>query len=165
MEPIRVVWGTGTGPTALAAYDAALAEANLHDYNLIQLSSVIPADVSVTEVSRAPDLGPIGSGLPVVEAVATAKSGPVSAALAWARCEESAGLFYEEAGRESNQTIIDRVLTGIEAGIDRRDREFEDPTTRVVSAQSGQADEYVCAGVWAAYGETTTLIDDPSIIE
>ena len=29
MRPIRVVWGTGRGPTELAAYDAALADAGV----------------------------------------------------------------------------------------------------------------------------------------
>ncbi|MEF8907067.1 MAG: pyruvoyl-dependent arginine decarboxylase, partial [Haloarculaceae archaeon] len=40
MSVIRVVWGSGTGPTGTAAYDAALAEAGVHDYNLVTVSSV-----------------------------------------------------------------------------------------------------------------------------
>jgi len=36
---IRVVDGAGTGPTAVASYDAALAEASLHEYNLASAAS------------------------------------------------------------------------------------------------------------------------------
>jgi arginine decarboxylase len=34
--------GTGTGPTSLAAFDAALLNAGIANYNLIYLSSIIP---------------------------------------------------------------------------------------------------------------------------
>ena len=50
MGTIRVVRGTATGPTATASYDAALAAANVHDYNLVSVSSVIPADAYATAV-------------------------------------------------------------------------------------------------------------------
>ncbi|PSP40313.1 pyruvoyl-dependent arginine decarboxylase, partial [Halobacteriales archaeon QH_10_70_21] len=71
MGTIRVVWGTATGPTAMASYDAALAAANVHDYNLVSVSSVIPADATVEVVGEAPDLGPAGERLTVVEGRAT----------------------------------------------------------------------------------------------
>jgi arginine decarboxylase len=40
MGSIRIVRGTATGPTAMAAYDAALAAAGVHNYNLVSVSSV-----------------------------------------------------------------------------------------------------------------------------
>lgn len=42
MQTIPVTVGTGTGDTALAAFDAALYSAGIANYNLITLSSVIP---------------------------------------------------------------------------------------------------------------------------
>ncbi len=39
---ITVTSGTGEGPTSLAAFDAALLDAGVANYNLIYLSSVIP---------------------------------------------------------------------------------------------------------------------------
>lgn len=39
---IQVAAGTGKGHTKLAAFDAALHEAGVHNYNLIRLSSIIP---------------------------------------------------------------------------------------------------------------------------
>lgn len=71
MNTIRVVPGTGTGPTALAAYDAALADAGVHNYNLIRVSSVVPAESRIEVLDTAPDLGPAGNRLTVVEARTT----------------------------------------------------------------------------------------------
>jgi arginine decarboxylase len=39
---IQVTTGTGEGPTQIAAFDAALINAGIANYNLIYLSSVIP---------------------------------------------------------------------------------------------------------------------------
>lgn len=68
MNAIHVAAGTGVAPTEMASYDAALADANLHNYNLVSVSSVVPAGATVESVDRAPDLGPAGNRLTVVEA-------------------------------------------------------------------------------------------------
>ena len=39
---IRLSSGRGEGPTPLAAFDAALLDAGVSNYNLLPLSSVIP---------------------------------------------------------------------------------------------------------------------------
>lgn len=67
MDTIYVAGGVGVAPTAMAAYDAALADVNLHNYNLVRVSSVIPASASVRLVDAAPDLGPAGNRLTVVQ--------------------------------------------------------------------------------------------------
>ena len=71
MNTIRVVHGVGEAATKMASYDAALADANVHNYNLVTVSSVIPSDATVEAVGTAPDLGPAGERLTVVEARAT----------------------------------------------------------------------------------------------
>ncbi|MFC6728802.1 pyruvoyl-dependent arginine decarboxylase, partial [Natronoarchaeum mannanilyticum] len=72
MEPIRIVWGTGEGPTEMASYDAALADAGIENYNLVSVSSIVPAGAEIDPVGTAPDLGPAGERLTVVEGRATA---------------------------------------------------------------------------------------------
>ncbi|MFC6727007.1 pyruvoyl-dependent arginine decarboxylase, partial [Halobium palmae] len=67
MSTIRVVAGVGTAPTEMASYDAALADAGIHNYNLVPVSSVVPGDATVAFVGTAPDLGPAGNRLTVVE--------------------------------------------------------------------------------------------------
>lgn len=93
---VRIVDGTGSGPTATASYDAALATAGVHNYNLVTVSSVLPADATVVEADAAPDLGPAGSRLTVVQARATvAGPGAACAGLGWSREPGGPGILYE----------------------------------------------------------------------
>lgn len=158
MQPIRVVWGTGRGPTALAAYDAALAEAGVHDYNLVRLSSVIPEGPAIEEVGRAPDLGPAGEGLHVVEASATGHSGPQSAVLAWARSPAGPGVFYEAGSPAPVETVREEALEGLAAGVELRERPYGEPETRTVTVDADDVRGYAAAVALAAYGETEPLV-------
>ncbi len=159
MSSIHVAWGAGRAPTAMSAYDAALADANLHNYNLVPVSSVIPADadVEVCEDVVAPDLGPAGNQLTVVEAHANA-AGPthISAGLGWAT-GPGPGLFYEVADTTDATDVEQRVRTGLDAGRDLRDWEFTDETVRTVSIDA-EPGEYASVVVVAAYGESEPII-------
>jgi arginine decarboxylase len=155
---IRVAWGTGTAPTEMAAYDAALAAANLHNYNLVTVSSVIPADADVEAVGTAPGLGPAGNQLTVVEAHAnTAGPGRASAALAWAESEQGPGLFYEAAGETAPEDAAERVRAGIEAGMALRDWTHGDPEVRTATVEADPG-EYAAAVVVAAYGDSDPIL-------
>ncbi|WP_458185666.1 pyruvoyl-dependent arginine decarboxylase [Haladaptatus sp. NG-WS-4] len=156
MSTIRVVWGTASGPTKMSSYDAALARANVHNYNLVAVSSVIPADATVDPVGTAPDLGPAGERLTVVEARATrAGPGHVSAGLGWTE-GDGPGLFYEAAGETDAVEIEDRVRAGLEAGRALRDWEFAGEQTETVSADA-EPGTYVTAVVLAVYGESEPI--------
>jgi len=118
MSVIRVVWGSATGPTATAAYDAALAEANIHNYNLVTVSSVVPADPPLEVVGTAPDLGPVGNRLTVVQSKATVspeESEPAVAGIGWARSDSGRGIFYEEAGSD-HESVSEAIEAGLAAG-------------------------------------------------
>ncbi|MFC7082293.1 pyruvoyl-dependent arginine decarboxylase [Halorussus caseinilyticus] len=164
MSTIRVAWGTGTGPTEMSAYDAALADANLHNYNLVAVSSVIPADAEVEAVGTAPDLGPAGERLTVVEASATrAGPGHVSAALGWTASEgepdadgSGPGLFYEAAGETDPEVVAERVRTGLAAGRDLREWTFTDERIETATIDP-DAGTYASAVVIAAYGESEPI--------
>ncbi|SDR34582.1 pyruvoyl-dependent arginine decarboxylase [Natronobacterium texcoconense] len=165
MSTIRVVWGSASAPTAMSSYDAALADAGIENYNLVSVSSVIPAGVDVEAVGTAPDLGPAGERLTVVEARATtAGPGSVSAALAWSqsRSDDSAsklgpGLFYEAAGEIDPEDVERRVREGIATGQELRDWEFDETQ---VAVENGQADSgtYTTAVVVAVYGDSDPLL-------
>ncbi|WP_049900942.1 pyruvoyl-dependent arginine decarboxylase [Natrinema altunense] len=161
MSTIRVVWGAASAPTAMASYDAALAEAGVENYNLVSVSSVIPAGVDVEAVGTAPDLGPAGDRLTVVEARATAAGpGRVSAALAWAQSVDNGpGLFYETAGEMDREDVERRVREGLAAGQELRDWAFADPRVAVESRQAESGD-YTTAVVLAVYGESEPILVD-----
>jgi arginine decarboxylase len=157
MDTIRVVWGTGRGPTEVAAYDAALADANLHNYNLVHVSSIIPAGAEVEAPGDAPDLGPAGDRVTVVEAAAS-KAGPsvVSAGLGWAT-GEGPGLFYEAAGGTDAETVETRVREGLDAGQALRDWSIADVSVRTVTIEA-EAGEYAAAVVLGVYGDGEPIL-------
>ena len=110
---IRVSRGTGSGPTRLAAFDQALLDAGLADYNLIRLSSVIPPNAVVREVSTYDDTaGTHGDAAYCVyaEAYASTPDEEAWAGLAWADHHNNtgAGFFVEHSA--SSEAILCRDL-------------------------------------------------------
>jgi arginine decarboxylase len=53
---IEIAAATASGPTVLAAFDAALMRAGIANFNLIRLSSVIPPGSVVHHVERGPQV-------------------------------------------------------------------------------------------------------------
>jgi len=157
MSVIRVVWGTATGPTETASYDAALAAAHVHNFNLRTVSSVIPAGAHLEVVGTAPDLGSVGDALTVVQGRHTAPPGEAGAAgIGWARAESGRGIFYEAAGG-SEAAVRERIEAGRAAGRELRDWSFVEEDAVVVAADS-DPDAYATAVVLAAYGESRPLL-------
>lgn len=155
MSTIRVVWGTATGPSAVASYDAALAAAGVHNYNLRTVSSVLPAGSTVERAGTAPGLGPPGNALTVVQARTTALPGePASAGLGWAVDERGRGIVYEASGTEPAD-VRQAIETGLAAGRDLRDWSFVDGGTEVVTADP--TDAHATAVVLAVYGESEPI--------
>lgn len=152
---IRLVWGDGVGPTEKAAFDAALADAGLHQYNLRRLSSVIPADVTVESSGTAPDLGPTGNVLDVVLAEQVSHPGARAAAgLAWAR-DDDGGVFYE-VGDTEPETVAELLSAGIDRGTALRD--IHQPVETRVHTANPAPDRYTAAVVAAVYGESSPLL-------
>jgi arginine decarboxylase len=158
MGCVRIVWGSGTGPTALASYDAALAAANVQDYNLVRVSSVLPVDTTVSFAGTAPDLGPVGEKLTVVEArETTSKSGfanakgplarsdegttdrrSVQAGLGWAQAANGRGIVYEATGTDSG-SVRKEIDAGVQAGSALRELTAT-YTDRVVLSTDGDSE-------------------------
>ncbi|MFC7236806.1 pyruvoyl-dependent arginine decarboxylase [Saliphagus sp. GCM10025317] len=159
MSTIRVAWGSATASTEMASYDAALADAGVENYNLVTVSSVIPAAADVEAVGTAPDLGPAGERLTVVQARATVRGeGRASSALAWAQSDSGngPGLFYENAGEADPATVESRVLEGLAGGQTLREWVFDEPETRIETVR-GEPDGYATAVVLAVYGESEPI--------
>ena len=157
MSVIRLVWGRASGPTPTASYDGALAAANVHNFNLITVSSVIPAEATLDVVETAPDLGAVGDSLTVVQGRATRGPGDAGAAgIGWARSESGKGIFYESSG-DDEATVRDRIEAGLDAGKDLRDWAFVDEDAVVVGADP-DPDAYTTVVVIAAYGESRPIL-------
>ena len=156
MGRVRIVWGSGTGPTALASYDAALAAANIQDYNLVRVSSVLPVDTTVSLAGTAPDLGPVGGKLTVVEARGTtawtrsedSENPPTrpaegttgyqstSAGLGWAQAASGRGTVYEATGTD-REAVHEGIDAGLRAGCALRELTPAHTDRVVLSADGG----------------------------
>lgn len=147
---IRIVWGTGTGPTAVASYDAALAEAGLAGYNLSAVSSIIPAEVTVEEPGTAPTLGQPGDRLTVVEARSTVEAGRrATAGIGWVT-GDGPGVFYEAQGEFDEPDARSEIRRGLAAARDLREWRFSEEAVRTTSRVVDEG--YGTAVVIAAYG-------------
>lgn len=146
---ITVRTAAGAGRTRLSAFDRALLEAGVGDFNLIPLSSVIPPRSTVTR-GGGPLAGGHGDRLYCVESVAYADrpGDEVAAGLGWVIHPEVGGLFVEHTGptvadveRQIELSLADMAETrGIDFGVVH---------TAVTTARC--EDRPACALVLAAY--------------
>lgn len=132
--PIELVWGEGSGETELGAFDHALSDAGIHNYNLVELSSVVPEGATVEHVGTLdPDRWTVGDLLAVVVAKATSSTDGerIAAGLGWAMAAEG-GIFME-----NHAATVEACETKLAANVAdaRRTREWRwDPghETKVV---------------------------------
>ncbi|MFC3961744.1 pyruvoyl-dependent arginine decarboxylase [Nocardia jiangsuensis] len=148
---IEIGAATGTGPTALAAFDAALRELGVGEANLIRLSSVIPPRARLVRGARVRKPIAWGDRLYCVYAAHGAEPGGRAAAgMGWVlRTDGSgAGLFVEhEAGSAAEvEALIRASLTDMTR---RRSAGFG-PIELCVTEIRADA-EPACALVLAAY--------------
>lgn len=161
MSTIRVAWGSATGPTEMSSFDAALAEAGVHNYNLVTLSSVIPAEARLERVGTAPDLGPTGEALYAVvgrETLPPGADGEACAGLGWVRSESGRGLFYEASGTDP-EAVAEAVEAGLRRGMELREWTFREEPEIVVESTPADPADHATAVVVAAYGGSESLLD------
>ena len=105
---INITSGVGEGKTTLSAFDNALLQAGVHNYNLIPLSSIIPTCSLV--VVRKPTLQPeeYGHRLYVVRAdMRSLESGKwLGAAIGWYQLGNGAGMFVEHETIEDTESAV-----------------------------------------------------------
>jgi arginine decarboxylase len=105
---IHVASGVASGPTELAAFDASLYAAGIANFNLLQLSSVIPPNSKVIEHDdRIPSVeGEWGDRLYVVKADyrTTIPGTEAWAGIGWVIDDATGkGLFVEHEGENKEQ--------------------------------------------------------------
>lgn len=152
---IYIVPGIGTGPTKLSAFDAALNDAGVANYNLIRLSSVIPADATIkTQNDRIPSKimpGKWGDRLYIVMAEKRVDTPNTEAwaGIGWVKDKKTGcGLFVEHEG-ESEKTVRKDITQSLEALMATRNVDFGKIEMRVVGRTCTHLP--VCALVVAVY--------------
>lgn len=149
---IPVVAGTGSGSTALAAFDASLRDAGVANYNLVRLSSVIPPRTAVDVTGDAPlPAGGWGDRLYCVyaEQRASVPGEQAWAGIGWVqRLDGEGGLFVEHEG-DSEEFVAGAIEASLADLVAGRPEQFGAPQ-KVLTGVSC-TDAPVCALVLAAY--------------
>jgi arginine decarboxylase len=151
---IHIGTGVGTGPTTLAAFDAALNDTGIANYNLLRLSSVVPPNTEIIVHDGHIDAempGDWGDRLYVVMAEMRADTPNVEAwgGIGWVQDPETKkGLFVEHEGH-SEQSVRDDITQSLQALMKTRGVDFGPIHMHVRGITC--TDKPVCAMVTAVY--------------
>jgi arginine decarboxylase len=135
--PITIRTAEGQGRTMLSAFDDALWHAGVANCNLIRLSSVIPAQSTIS-FSSEPLAAEHGDRLYCVYASAVAEhpGETVWAGIGWTRAEDGRGLFVEHhAGSE--ESLDELIRLSLEDLVERRGGGYGRIESVTVSAHNG----------------------------
>lgn len=148
---ITICTGTGEGPTALAAFDAALGDAGIADHNLLCLSSVIPPNAILLHGKYRMPAADYGRRLYVVlSEMRQCEAGrEAHAGIGWIQDEDSGrGLFVElhDSDRARLETALHATLGSMRG---RRATRYGRVNTLIESRRC--TDAPVCALVAAVY--------------
>ncbi|MBF6436480.1 pyruvoyl-dependent arginine decarboxylase [Nocardia cyriacigeorgica] len=148
---IQIAAATGAGPTALAAFDAALRELGVGEANLIRLSSVIPPHTRLESAARIDTPITWGDRLYCVYAAGHADTAGVRAAagIGWTTREDGAGLFVEHEA-ETAEEVEHLVRTSLADMARHRTGRFG--PVRLRTSETRCDDRPACAVVLAAFG-------------
>jgi len=153
---IKISEGTGTGTTRMAAFDAALFDAGVANYNLVRLSSIIPPG-SRLEIGKA-ELkdDEFGNKLYVVYAsqIEDEIGKDAWAGIGWTIMEDGSGrgLFTEHEGHSEHevQALIQNTLSDMKTYRSDIYGEIKDHAIGISCI-----DKPVCALVIAVYQSET----------
>lgn len=148
---IFVTTGTGEGPNPLAAFDRALFEAGIANFNLLVLSSVIPPGSKIRQKQLHLNDGDWGARLYVV--LAEKRESRVGrqawAGIGWVQEESTGkGLFVEHGG-SSRREVETLITESLDSMISYRSSSFGPPQMAVTGARCSERP--VCALVAASY--------------
>lgn len=150
-KTIQITCGTGEGQTKLSAFDAALFDAGIANYNLIKLSSVIPPKSKI-EIKHLKINGEKGFGnrlyVVMAEKRESEKGREAWAGIGWVQAKDGRGLFVEHDGSQQAEVIrlIKDTLTDM---VKYRKDKYGEINYQVVGARCEK--QPVCALVSAVY--------------
>lgn len=164
---IHIGTGIGAGPTKLSAFDSALNDAGIANYNLLRLSSVIPAKTKLTihegAIKHALP-GEWGDRLYVVMAEMRVDTPNVEAwaGIGWVQDKETGkGLFVEHEG-SSEASVRRDIQQSLEALMATRNIDFG-PIQMQVAGRTC-IHEPICAMVVAVY-QSSDWKNKPALIK
>jgi len=161
MKKIFLTYGIGEGPTQKAAFDKALYDSGISNYNHIMLSSVIPPDSEIIVGKIGWNDRKYGDRLySVMSKYLQSSPGKEAwAGLGWVQDETLQGLFVEEHGKSETE-VINRINKSLKSMQSYRREKFGDINNKTIGIKCIK--HPACAIVCAVYevqgwGEITEL--------
>jgi arginine decarboxylase len=149
---INVTSGTGVGPTTLAAFDHALVNAGVANFNLIYLSSVLPPNSDVVISNQLNNsMGEWGDRLYVVMAQmrTSVRNKEVWAGIGWMQDPDTKkGLLVEHEGNSESE-VRDDIRASLKALSENRGMKFGEIEMAVIGKKCVSLP--VCALVTAVF--------------
>jgi len=151
---IQITQGVGNGPTQLAAFDKALNEAGVANFNLIYLSSVVPPNSKIIVTKKPMIEGEWGDKLFVVVAQqrTSKRHEEAWAGIGWVQDPKTGkGLFVEHEGHTKSE-VVGNIEASLKALSKTRKIQFGPIKMKVVGARC--ENEPICALVVAIFEST-----------
>lgn len=156
---IYIAAGYGTGKTTLSAYDAALNNAGVANYNLIYLSSIIPPETDI--VRKRKILTPVEHfGDRLYAVVAEHRSQEVgkfiAAGIGWYQLEDGRGFFVEHHEIAETKIAVEseletKIHNSLKDMCTLRKVKFSENTLQTMTMVKEVASEPTCVLVIAVY--------------
>ena len=145
-----VVAGTfGRGKTPLSAFDDELFEAGVANYNLIKLSSIIPAGARIKKKKIESLIKEYGFKLYVVyDYKIAAKNESAWAGLGWFQEEDGRGIFVEHSG--SNKEKVENLIKDSILELQKR-RKYKGKYNKLIIGKKNKSNDFICSLVIAKY--------------
>lgn len=135
-----IVSGSANSKHALVAFDKALQSAGIGDYNLVKVSSIIPAGCIYQESVNIPK-GSILFTAYANKTVSGTQTGSAAVAVAIPVCSEENGVIFETT---SDQTDAESVAVGMcKEAMANRGRAIKEVRTSSIVINS-TSDNYTC---------------------
>ncbi|MHC1581183.1 pyruvoyl-dependent arginine decarboxylase [Methanopyrus sp.] len=135
-----LVTGTGRADTSLAAFDAALLDAGIGNWNLVTLTSILPPNAE--EEDSPPPLPP-GAIVPAVLARSVDR-GPVASCVCVARLESGFGIIAERSDASDPDRAEELALRDVEEMARARGEEILEVKT-ATAFNEPEEDEWAAA--------------------
>jgi len=151
---IKITWGIGEGKTKIAAFDKALWDAGIANYNIIRLSSVIPenARINVKKVDLNPDEHGYRLYVVISDSYQERPGKSAVAGLGWAvsRQANGKGVFVEHSG-DNVANVTKYIEETVKSMVSYRPERFGEASIKTVEKQCRTKGNVVCALVAAVY--------------
>ena len=135
-KELIVISGLGEGQTGLSAFDSALWDAGISNYNLIRLSSIIPKNSKLKIKKIDWNKKEIGNKLYVVlsESLQDKKGKDAWSGIGWIQAKDGSGVLMEHSG-ESKKEVEALIIKSLEDAKKTRGGGYSKPKMKIIGTK------------------------------